>query len=52
MMDRIMAVIGICGGLLCAVADCLLDLKGADNKSLEKAVTLTASGKKCHIGGL
>lgn len=35
-MDRVMAIIGICGGLLCAVADCLLDLKGADNKKLGK----------------
>lgn len=37
MMDNIMAIIGICGGLLCAVADCLLDLKGADNKKLGKS---------------
>ena len=36
MLDRIMAVIGICGGLLCVVADLLLDLKGADNKKLGK----------------
>lgn len=36
MSDSIMAVIGICGGLLCAVADCFLDLKGADNKKLGK----------------
>jgi uncharacterized membrane protein len=36
MTDGIMAVIGICGGLLCAVADCLLDLKGAENKKLGK----------------
>ncbi|MCI2046856.1 MAG: hypothetical protein LKJ90_03975 [Faecalibacterium sp.] len=36
MGNTIMAVIGICGGLLCAIADCLLDLKGADNKKLGK----------------
>ncbi len=36
MIDSIMAVIGICGGFLCAVADCLLDLKGADNRKLGK----------------
>jgi hypothetical protein len=33
-MNQILAVIGIMGGLLCAVADCLLDLKGADNEKL------------------
>lgn len=36
MTNSLMAVIGICGGLLCAVADCLLDLKGVDNKKLGK----------------
>lgn len=35
-MNEIMAVIGIIGGLLCAVADCLLDVKGADNRELGK----------------
>lgn len=34
---EILAVIGIIGGLLCAVADLLLDIKGADNKKLGKA---------------
>lgn len=29
-------MIGIIGGFLCAIADCLLDLKGADNKKLGK----------------
>ena len=33
-MSQVLAVIGIMGGLLCAAADCLLDLKGADNKKL------------------
>lgn len=36
MSTNILAIIGICGGLLCAVADCLLDLKGADNQKLGK----------------
>lgn len=34
MDDRIMAIIGIAGGIICAVADCLLDIKGADNRKL------------------
>ncbi len=33
-MIQTLAVIGIIGGFLCAVADCFLDLKGADNKKL------------------
>ncbi len=33
-MENIMAVIGIIGGILCAIADCLLDIKGADNEKL------------------
>jgi len=35
-MGRNLAVIGIIGGFLCAVADILLDLKGYDNKKLGK----------------
>ncbi|MDO5574615.1 MAG: hypothetical protein Q4G60_11635 [bacterium] len=35
-MIKILAIIGIFGGLLCAAADCLLDLKGADNRKLGK----------------
>lgn len=35
-MNEIMAIIGILGGLLCAAADCLLDIKGADNQKLGK----------------
>lgn len=34
MSNSIIAVIGIIGGCLCAVADLFLDLKGADNKKL------------------
>lgn len=36
-MISILASIGIVGGLLCAVADLLLDLKGADNQKLGKS---------------
>ena len=35
-MNTILAVIGIIGGLLCATADLLLDLKGPKNKKLGK----------------
>lgn len=33
-MIKILAIIGIIGGLLCAVADLILDVKGVDNKEL------------------
>lgn len=33
---KTLAIIGIIGGLLCATADLLLDLKGTDNKKLGK----------------
>jgi len=36
-MIQVLAIIGIIGGFLCAVADLLLDLKGADNKKLGKS---------------
>lgn len=36
MNNTILAIIGLCGGLICAVADLFLDLKGADNKKLGK----------------
>lgn len=32
----ILAIIGLLGGLICAIADLFLDLKGADNKKLGK----------------
>ena len=35
-MNTILAVIGIIGGLICAVADLLLDLKGPQNNKLGK----------------
>ena len=36
-MEKVLAITGIIGGLLCAVADLLLDLKGADNVKLGKS---------------
>lgn len=36
-MICVLAIIGIIGGLLCATADLLLDLKGVDNKKLGKS---------------
>ena len=33
-MIKALAIIGIIGGMLCAVADLLLDLKGVDNQKL------------------
>lgn len=35
-MESLLAVIGIIGGFLCATADCLLDIKGSDNRKLGK----------------
>lgn len=35
-MEKLLAIVGITGGLLCAVADLLLDLKGPDNVKLGK----------------
>lgn len=35
-MIKVLAIIGIIGGMLCAVADLLLDLKGDNNKKLGK----------------
>ena len=35
-MISILGIIGIIGGLLCATADLLLDLKGPQNKKLGK----------------
>lgn len=32
----VLGIIGISGGILCAIADLLLDIKGPDNKKLVK----------------
>lgn len=35
-MDFALGIVGLMGGVLCAVADILLDLKGSDNKKIGK----------------
>ena len=49
-MIQILAVIGIIGGFLCAVADLLLDLKGADNKKLGKAKIMDSKWSEMSHG--
>ena len=44
-MVKILAIIGIIGGLSCAIADCLLDLKGADNQKLGKTKIIDSKWK-------
>ena len=44
-MNTILAVIGIIGGLLCASADLLLDLKGPKNKKLGKMGVIDSEWK-------
>ena len=44
-MNTILAVIGIIGGLLCATADLLLDLKGPKNKKLGKMGVIDSEWK-------
>lgn len=45
-MVRILAIIGIIGGMLCAVADLLLDLKGSDNQKLGKMKVIDSKWKE------
>ena len=45
-MVRILAIIGIIGGMLCAVADLLLDLKGSDNQKLGKMKIIDSKWKE------
>jgi len=45
MNTNLMAMIGITGGLLCAVADLLLDLKGPGNKKLGKMKVIDSMWK-------
>lgn len=35
-MNMIFSIIGMIGGIICAIGDCLLDIKGKDNKKLGK----------------
>lgn len=45
-MIRTLAIIGIIGGMLCAVADLLLDLKGSDNQKLGKMKVIDSKWKE------
>ncbi|MDD6038981.1 MAG: hypothetical protein PUD20_09350 [bacterium] len=45
-MSQIMAIIGIVGGLICAVADLLLDLKGVDNHKIGKMKVIDSKWEK------
>lgn len=49
-MTQILAVIGIIGGFLCAVADLLLDLKGADNRKLGKSKVMDSKWSEMSHG--
>lgn len=41
-----LAIIGILGGILCSAADCLVDLKGADNHSIGKRKVIESNWEK------
>lgn len=49
-MERILAITGIIGGLLCAVADLLLDIKGADNVKLGKTKVIDSKWAEMSHG--
>lgn len=49
-MERILAITGIIGGLLCAVADLLLDIKGPDNKKLGKTKVIDSKWTEMSHG--
>lgn len=49
-MITILAVIGIVGGLLCATADLLLDLKGIDNQKLGKLKVIDSKWSEMSHG--
>lgn len=49
-MIKVFAIIGIIGGMLCAVADLLLDLKGDDNKKLGKMKIIDSKWKVMSHG--
>lgn len=44
--NNLLAIIGIVGGVLCAVADLFLDLKGADNKKLGNLKVIDSKWEK------
>ncbi|WP_075719150.1 DUF6796 family protein [Roseburia sp. 499] len=49
-MIKVFAIIGIIGGMLCAVADLLLDLKGDDNQKLGKMKMIDSKWKVMSHG--
>lgn len=49
-MINILAIIGIIGGIMCAVADLLLDLKGNDNQKLGKMKIIDSKWKSMPQG--
>lgn len=49
-MIKVLAIIGIIGGMLCAVADLLLDLKGYDNQKLGKMKIIDSKWKVMSHG--
>lgn len=49
-MIKVLAIIGIIGGMLCAVADLLLDLKGDDNQKLGKMKMIDSKWKVMSHG--
>ena len=49
-MIKVLAIIGIIGGMLCAVADLLLDLKGSDNQKLGKMKIIDSKWKTMSHG--
>ena len=49
-MIKALAIIGIIGGMLCAVADLLLDLKGVDNQKLGKMRVIDSKWREMSHG--
>ena len=49
-MIKALAIIGIIGGMLCAVADLLLDLKGDDNQKLGKMKVIDSKWREMSLG--
>lgn len=45
-MTQTLAIIGILGSVLCVIADCLFDLKGADNIKLGKRKEIDSKSYK------
>ena len=52
MINIIFGILGIAGGVLCAVGDILFDLKGKGNKKLGTSGNIDRTGSICRIGDL